>query len=335
MRSGNYDVSLIADSVVLDEMQVDGKTYVCSEPGKEYHVMISVYRDPVTKQFPCPYLRFGLYVDGIDVQYWKRLDLSNEHDLPSDPKVPVIVKFWGFKQNVSELRSFVFTTPSYDGDGTSTSSSSAAAAAPHVQQNAGRLKIVIYEARVTTGDFNNQQAAKQIQPATTFAAGNVKLLDQASMVTSTGQRIANEKEVFAPLQRWANVSTEPLQTIELHYHSRSMLRILANLTAQKNAQAGILNSGDDSMGDRSSRKRSLVDIESSSPKDEAVDGRGKERRLGAEFDPFTLNNGGGNNEGAVDADEDVVVVQKVIVAPLLDLTDDGDAPVWSSREIGS
>lgn len=333
MRSGNYDVSLIADSVVLDEMQVDGKTYVCSEPGKEYHVMISVYRDPVTKQFPCPYLRFGLYVDGIDVQYWKRLDLSNEHDLPSDPKVPVIVKFWGFKQNVSELRSFVFTTPSYDGEVTSTSSSvAAAAAAPHVQQNAGRLKIVIYEARVTTGDFNNQQAAKQIQPATTFAAGNVKLLDQASMVTSTGQRIANEKEVFAPLQRWANVSTEPLQTIELHYHSRSMLRILANLTAQKKGQAGALNGGDDSMGDTSSRKRSL---ESSSPKDETDDGHGKQRRLGADFDPFTLNNGGGKHKDADDSDEDVVVVQKVVVAPLLDLTDDGDAPVWSSREIGS
>lgn len=325
MRSGNYDVSLIVDSTVLEEMRIDGKTYVCSEPGKEYHVMISVYRDPVTKQFPCPYLRFGLYVDGIDVQYWKRLDLSNEGDLPADPKVPVIVKFWGFKQNVSELRSFVFTTPSYEGDTASTSSAaSAAIAAPHVQQNAGRLKIVIYEARVTTGDFNNQQAAKQIQTATTFAAGNVKLLDQASMVTGTGQRIANDKEVFAPLQRWANVSTEPLQTIELLYHSRSMLRILSNLTAQKKGEAGVLDADD-----ASSRKRSLIDIDPSSPKDETVQGRGKQRRVGSEVDPFTLSN---NNENE---DEDVVVVRKVIVAPMLDLTDDGDAPVWSSREIGS
>jgi hypothetical protein len=306
MREGNFEVSLVVGSKIVEEEMIDGKMYAYSEPGQEYHVNIAVFRDRRTGQFPAKFLRFGLYVDGIDVQYWKRLDLSQESELPTDPSVPLCVKFWGFKQNISELKSFVFTSPSILDENASVSTAT-------VQNQMGNIKVVIFEAKVTNGQFDNQQMAKQINTSTSVSVENVKLQNQTSMVTSTGNTVSHERESFIPLQRWGNVSTIPLQTITLCYHSRSMIEILSRLTAiQSSSIQNRKRSLSTSEGDDSSSAKS--------PRIETID----------DLDPPE------NSSTVLESslyDGDIEVLKKARVVPLLDLSDEGNDPIWSSKEV--
>lgn len=317
MRWGNYEISILTDSKVLNEVVLSGKTYVYSEPGKEYHVNIAVYRDPITRKFPATHLRFGLYVDGIDVQYWKRLDLSQDKDLPSDINIPVCVKFWGFKENVSELRSFVFTTPTYIEE------NAAIPTAAETVRQMGTLRVVIFEARVTTGDFHNQQAAKKVITQSSINGGNVKLLDQASLITGTGQQVSNTQEVFAPLQRWENLSKQPLATIDLYYHSRQMIDILSRLMGQRMAERERVSTYSTS----GKRDASVLQMDSSDDED-SENNHHKLARLSTY--PSSSEYGVDSREAV---EEEVVVIQKTRVAPMLDLTDEHDTPQWSAREI--
>lgn len=295
MRVGNFEVLLIADSRVLQEVVIDGQTYVCSEPGKEYHVNIGVYRDQRTGKFPAKFLRFGLFIDGIDVQYWKRLDLSNEADLPRDYSVPVCSKFWGFKINVTELKSFVFSTPA------STDSAEVATGSSMM----GRVQVVVYEAAIVPGTFNNQQSAKEAPTGNRSNAVGTKLLNQASLVTEVGNTITAEKEKFIPLDRWVNVSGTPLETIDLRYHSRSMINLIHQIKAP--GSSGVLESG---------KKRSL----SSTDNTDEVNRKFQREEPSSTLATEELE------------DEDVVEISRPRVAPIADLTDD-DGPVWSTTTL--
>ena len=128
MRIGRYEVVLVrVDANVtkgsssssvqqhqqgshFDEMIVGNVLYALAEPGGEYAVRINVYRDE-DGQFRPARIRIGLYIDGEDVNYWKRIDLSEEGLLPQDKFSPVSATFWGFKKNSDDMRSFVFSTP--------------------------------------------------------------------------------------------------------------------------------------------------------------------------------------------------------------------------------
>ena len=80
--------------------------FVLGSVGDEYHVRVVVHRDATTKNFPFNQktIKVGLYVDNIDVQYWKRLDLRCDLDATE-------VIFWGFKQSKQDIKTFVMTTP--------------------------------------------------------------------------------------------------------------------------------------------------------------------------------------------------------------------------------
>lgn len=292
MRVGNFEVLVIAGSRVLEDVDIAGKAYVCSEPGLEYHVSVSVYRDPATGMFPAKFLRIGLYVDGIDVQYWKRLDLSTEEDLPQDIRTPVCAKFWGFKTSESELRSFVFASPAVDGS--SKAKEDEAETAP-----LGTIRVDIFEALVTGGHYSNQQAAKDL-PGQRHVAADAKFLKQASLITEGGAVIGQEKEKFTPLLRWTNLSRQPITSLLLLYHNRRVLNIMKQLTV----------SG--SVG----QKRSAVD------RDDAPAAK------------FSRSN---NNPQQIrehsEQDDEVQVVQKVIEAPMLDLSDDAIEPVWTTKAL--
>ena len=128
MRIGRYEVVLVrVDANVtkgsssssvqqhqqgshFDEMIVGNVLYALAEPGGEYAVRINVYRDE-DGQFRPARIRIGLYIDGEDVNYWKRIDLSEESLLPQDKFSPVSATFWGFKKNSDDMRGFVFSTP--------------------------------------------------------------------------------------------------------------------------------------------------------------------------------------------------------------------------------
>ena len=75
------EIDIKDEGRVLDEMIIDDKDYVIANPGSEFSVKINIFRDSNNK-FPYPYIRIGLYCDGNDCNYWKRLDLSKESELP-------------------------------------------------------------------------------------------------------------------------------------------------------------------------------------------------------------------------------------------------------------
>lgn len=220
MRLGPYEVYLVADNdQVLPEVEFeDGQTIASAEPGATYHVLVNIYRDASGK-FPAKFLRFGLYVDGVDVQYWKRVDLSNEKLLPSHPALPVSSRFWGFKKNLTEMLSFTFSVPK-----TSTSSSAVVPQSSGAD-NFGTIRLVVYEAQVTTGVYENRSGYGEAPEQRTIGE-SAKFWQQASVTTTAGKPLRLDHEKFAPLPRWSNVSKVPLETLVLRYHTLSMIDFL-------------------------------------------------------------------------------------------------------------
>lgn len=108
MREGLYEVQLVnVNDEPFREEEIDDKTYTHAAPGQEFTVKITVHRHPITGEFPYACLRLGLFVDGYDVQYWKRMDFTVT---PAELD-HVSAVFVGFKKNTADLRAFVFSAP--------------------------------------------------------------------------------------------------------------------------------------------------------------------------------------------------------------------------------
>ena len=226
MREGKFE--LIAAGVdasyhgsnAFEERTVGGKTYAVAMPGHEYCVKVNVYRDE-DGNFTPKRLRIGLYVDGNDVQYWKRIDLTKEHLLPSNVETPVSVKFWGFKKDITDIRSFQFVTPK-------TVSSEADMSSSNIE-SLGQIHAVIYEAVVVGGTFENKVGAHEV-PTSQNISEVGKFWQQASLSTRGGRKLPKDFEQFDPLEKWINVDkVKPLHSMTLFYHTRSTLDCIESL----------------------------------------------------------------------------------------------------------
>lgn len=244
MRQTTFELLIVGDNGdPYQEHVIGGKACVQAEPGKVYHVKINIYRDQSGK-FPAKYLRFGLYVDGYDVQYWKRIDLSNEKLLPTDLSEPVCSKFWGFKKNVNDIRSFVFSIPS---------TSTTCDIKPIDYTCQGMVKLVVYEAEVSTGVYANQDGYFEA-PSQQEVGESAKFWKLPSVTTSAGKKVVNEKEKFTPLPRWSNKTAEPMATLTLQYHTSAMIEFLKEFQHQLHDGVGhkrsapVGNSGSSSSG---------------------------------------------------------------------------------------
>ena len=258
MREGPYELLLIGEGdTAFEERDLNGLPCVRAEPNLEYHVQVNVYRDS-SGRFPAKYIRFGLYVDGNDVQYWKRIDLSNEKLLPSDPSEPVRSRFWGFKKNVNDIRSFVFSIPD-------TSSKYTSGDHTISISSLGSVKLVVYEAQVSVGVYQNQDGYYEAPSQQKIGEG--KFWQQASVTTAAGKKVNNDREKFAPLPRWSNVSKEPLATLLLRYHTSSMIgfleqhahRLVADSSSSRKGPPVILDlTGDDTEPEQQLQQQQLL-----------------------------------------------------------------------------
>ena len=227
MREGKFE--LIAASIdksfsdlkPFEERVINGSVYAVALPGQEYCVKVNIYRDE-KGNFTPKRLRIGLYVDGNDVQYWKRIDLTKEHLLPTVASVPVSATFWGFKKNVTDIRSFQFaaTKISETADDSSTSDSGPL----------GQIHVVIYEAMVVGGTFQNKCGSHDIPIDRGISEGK-KFWQQASLSTSGGRKLPLNLEQFDELEKWINVDQrEPLYTMTLNYHTGLTLDCIESLS---------------------------------------------------------------------------------------------------------
>lgn len=140
MREGLYEVQLmdVREQPFREEV-IDDKPYTHASPGHEFTVKITVHRHPVSGDFPYACIRVGLFVDGYDVQYWKRIDLQVM--APTQSSVSAI--FVGFKKNTADLRAFVFSTPA---GATAEEEKSAQFKEDLQKRPVGQIKVIIHEA---------------------------------------------------------------------------------------------------------------------------------------------------------------------------------------------
>jgi hypothetical protein len=138
--------------------------------GKEYSVKVCIHRLE-NGLWPFPFLRIGLFVDSIDVQYWKRLDLTTGE---MEKATTASASFWGFKKNSQDLNAFVFSNPS----------SSSSCGSPRVVERAsevGQIRAIIHEAQLGQGTFQNISGCFAVPTVPSAVIEGKKFWQQASV----------------------------------------------------------------------------------------------------------------------------------------------------------
>ena len=141
------DNSIINDTIVAPEYDINDLRYAKVEDGKAFAVQVIIHKTSENgfwfkKYHECPpHIRIGLYVDGVDVQYWKRLDVKET------TATTMSSIFWGFKDNnnaTSGLRSFNFalSKETDEGDSSSNSMSNSCTKANEVQNSVAGTIII-------------------------------------------------------------------------------------------------------------------------------------------------------------------------------------------------
>jgi hypothetical protein len=170
------------------------------------------------------YIRIGMYVDGIDVNYWKRVNFITLDSECIEGKAtdPIHVMFNGFPAGQDTVTEFMFSDVMKLKNNSLPTTTSCGS-------SIGEIKIIIHEATISYGTFKN--VSKSAQPSRESNAQDIKPVGRPSVVTSSGKVISG-KEIFKPLEKWSNVSNEPFKTIILRYHTRSKLDFLLDVVSQ-------------------------------------------------------------------------------------------------------
>ncbi len=241
MRDGLIEVLLQRNK--SGEPLEEKEGFVLGDAGDEYHVRVVVHRDSETKNFPFKHnaVKVGLYIDNVDVQYWKRLDLRCDFDATE-------VIFWGFKQSRSEIKTFVMATPKDlpETKGKKTQQIE--------EDSLGQIRVVFFEAEVTEDVFSNA-VESSVVPRGHHLSENKKFWQQASVVTNAGRDVNKEK--FEPIVKWTNISSSPCRTIIINYHTREMLRVMKSIEEDSGSI----------LGKRNFDKNEVVDLTSYNDKD--------------------------------------------------------------------
>lgn len=207
MRVGPFEVTLQVKDETLPETVIGQKSYAHAISGNEYSIKIEVYRDD-QESFPASHMRIGVYVDGQDVQYWKRLDTTI-----SSAK-SVCCFFHGFKKGSDDLRAFVFEPP--------VESQSASA---DIESSVGSIRVEIFEAVPAEGIFHNVGRKYEVPGKQQLPVDSK--FHKTPSVTTVGGRNVSSMEKFAPLVRWVNKDPKsPLAVLVLHYHSSALIEYL-------------------------------------------------------------------------------------------------------------
>lgn len=135
----------------------------------EYFVRIFVHRLE-NGRWPCQFLRVGLFVDSLDVQYWKRLDFT---DPEMQSKESVSATFWGFKQDSTKLRAFTFSPIQH--------SLESRESKPNISRGLGQIKAVFFEAVRIEGTFHNQSGPYEVPLNPSNSQDGVKFWQQPSV----------------------------------------------------------------------------------------------------------------------------------------------------------
>jgi hypothetical protein len=270
-----------------------GHTYTVVCPDDEYCVAVNIYRNRAG-DFPAPLMRVGLYVDGHDVNYWKRVDAL----CVTKEAAYVTAMFWGFKKSGNDLRQFKIarTMPS----GVSNDNSE------QISTVGGKIVAVIHSAEVVDGVYDNVGKSAAV-PVEASVNENRKFFTLPSAVTVGGKSSQN-KEEFNPVSRWKNTSDVPIATITLRYHTQAMLCTIKDIAKAATADPVIIDVADTDGGGANPKKR----------------------MRDADLSGDSVGNSGGDDGGD---DGEIEIVPRAKVIPLLDLTADDECSTWITRTV--
>ena len=227
MRSGVLELLVLdQDKNQFPESNVNDRNFIIAEDGKEYEVQVRVYRDENGK-FPSERFRIGLYIDGYDVPYWKRVDLTESS--PKDSDEYVTATFLGFKKNPSDLRSFKFSLPSLlspNGNAEEKGDSKSVS-------QLGSIKTVLYKCSVVensmfknTGKFH-EVPTSHCRFLNHRAESLVDIINKPSLVTKAGRAFDQNWDLYRPVKKWKrNSKSGPDLQIEAPYHTASVVKLI-------------------------------------------------------------------------------------------------------------
>lgn len=216
MKEGQFEILLLDENNVSFE---ESEGFILGSPGREYSVCVRINRDNFGKfPFKTPHIKVGLFIDGIDVQYWKRLDLS---EIKINDKCPAEVTFWGFKQDTQHVKAFIFALPVSKSVCNTTIKTSTSN-----EDSLGQVRVVFYEAQVTQEVFQNIIPTSRGAPTEHVISESKKFWQQASLSTTCGRSVQHDS--FKPIVRWNNLYKEPSKILVVNYHTPEMFKMMRN-----------------------------------------------------------------------------------------------------------
>ena len=259
MKFGVYELVAYFRSTnePLEEMRVNNVDYFIAVPNKEYYVKVIIHKNE-NGVFPMEYARISLIIDGLDVNYWKRLDMSAKTLEVNKTENEVSATFWGFKKSESEILSFVFNNKVDNAKNTSRIGS-------NIKSNIGQIKVEIFEAEVLNAVISNISGCSEV-PTTAILPGtnthaNSKFWTNPSVATVGGSKL-NGVEKFVPIPKWENKPhpitgsrNDPLIVLEMSYHTEELCKTLEHIYTQDDLTSTTIDSSSSSSS--SSLKRSL------------------------------------------------------------------------------
>lgn len=231
MREGFFEVLIYIPKTKsnLNEKEINHVPYCIAIPNEEYMIKVNIYRDKNTKKFPMKYARIGLYIDTVDVNYWKRLDMS---DVAQDVDV-VTATFIGFKKSDNELKAFMFGNTVQDHISESNKSDTGDVT------GVGSIRVDIFEAEVHENNtiFNNLSGCHEVPSSSRMKLNSegTKFWQQPSVSTLSGRSLRNQEQ-FLPVVKWVNKPhpitkkiTDPLHVLTLKYHNELVLQTVEDI----------------------------------------------------------------------------------------------------------
>eukprot|EP01032_Pedospumella_encystans_P008317 gene8317-9889_t len=216
MRQGCFELLVFeGEGAKFEECELEGKSFVRAEPGKEYKVKFIIHRD-ASGNYPYQNIRFYLAVDGtqVDSGYCFALDpLQSAHE--------TVIS--GFRVNSETIEAFTFSGLAVVSDPTPS----------QVALKAGRLEVLVYEAERTALAANPANCGTYAAPSTGTISDNKKFWTQPSLATTSGRKVM---QAFNPAKFiYRKLRDIPDATLAIQYHTVEVLTFLQDQYNKRHA----------------------------------------------------------------------------------------------------
>ena len=233
MRDRDVEVTVVradSDKLTFSEKTINSVTYaLVPSAGCEYLIRVTLHRNKYTRLFPfedvpCQCIKIGLYIDGIDCGYYKRIAYSKSTFHNS-----ISCEFTGFRKAGNNVQAFVLSNTVGTIDINTSSNSTS--------KNIGDIKVTLNMAIATDETYENKSLAREVPGASKLIDNNQKYFNQAKFSTGGGRVIPMS---FNKTTQWNNVNTVPDKTIIMKYQKTDIVEALA---ASLNSSSSSSSSG--------------------------------------------------------------------------------------------